>query len=72
MPLRFAAVSAAREWANLAEKDAQNLKTEATFIRNLCMNLPGDTVIGDYWKDMDEVERLYERSAALTITHDAE
>jgi hypothetical protein len=73
MPVRFSVVSAAREWAAMVDKDAQTLKTEATFIRNLCMNLPGDTVIGDYWKDMDEVERLYERSSAtLTITHDAE
>jgi hypothetical protein len=71
MPLRFSLVSHAREWADITDKDAQTLKTEATFIRNLCMNLPGDTVIGDYWKDQDEVERLYERSAAIAITYDA-
>lgn len=72
MPLRFSIVSAAREWAEMTEKDIRMLKTDATFIRNLCMNLPGDTVIGEYWKDAEEVEKLYERSASIAITFDAE
>lgn len=70
-PIRFALVSAARQWADMVERDANNLMVDATFIRNLCANLPGDAVIGDKWKDTDEVERLYERSAAIAITHDA-
>lgn len=71
MPVRFSLVSAARQWADMVEKDANNLMVDATFIRNLCANLPGDAIVGDNWRDMDEVERLYERSAAIAITHDA-
>lgn len=62
-PLRYTIVADARQWADMCESDAQTLSTEAVFIRNLCSNLPGHQVLGDYWTDAAEVDRIYERAA---------
>lgn len=70
VPLRFITVSDARKWAKMIDDDIRMWKTDATFIRNLCANLSGDMVIGEVWKDVQEIDRLYESSAAITISSD--
>lgn len=64
-----------RRWADGRLADARVAKRDAIFARNLCANLPGDTVIGEHWKVMpDEVEKIYanaERDAAKEGNSDA-
>lgn len=63
-PIGDCAVSEVRAWAERRQKDARTAGRDARFAMALVANLPGGEVIRSWWKDPDEVERIFKRAEA--------
>lgn len=61
-PIGDCSVSEVRLWIDAREREAHEALADVRFAKALVSNLTGNVIIRETWRDMDEVEKLYERA----------
>lgn len=61
-PIGDCAVIEVRNWIRQRDVDRRMAARDVMFASNLILNLPGNAIVRDQWKDLDEVDRLYEKA----------
>jgi hypothetical protein len=62
--LRNCTVAEARRWLRQRESDLRAAKRDVRFINMLIATLPSNAVIGEYWRNDNEVDQLYAKAEA--------